>query len=204
MKDFESDNIQISVSIVGTLRVVYLNGQNGLFPVGTLKSPIGTFTVRDAWLETLENGDYEGIFEVIDLSLYTYRYYGELRTAIRAYIGSYTLNDYDTDGEPEFASESLDEEQPELPPTTINTEVAADLQSKVKDEYDDGDSAGNVERLMNFYSSDSCWQLGDEYVIDSTIGRENICRCKESLLALGYEFNPLTQRWYYERNGEAA
>ena len=65
------------VSVSGRLNVTYRNGRYGLFPVGTLHCALGTFTVRDqrdnAWLETLASGDYDGIFALSAITLYSYQ-----------------------------------------------------------------------------------------------------------------------------------
>lgn len=87
------------VTLQGNLKVTYLHGRFGQFPVGNLETAIGTFTVRDskddAWLENLSAGEYSGEFEITELSLYTYRAFSETRTCIRAEISSYHLDDFD-------------------------------------------------------------------------------------------------------------
>lgn len=82
---------QTLVPFTGTLHIKFVNGRFGLFPVGTLYTAVGSFTVRDEWLQDLDEGEHEGVFQVAELLLYSYRAYGEQRTCIRAVIGSYTL-----------------------------------------------------------------------------------------------------------------
>lgn len=82
---------QTLVPFTGTLHVKLVSGRFGPFPVGTLYTAVGSFTVRDEWLKALDEGEHEGVFNVAELLLYSYRAYGEQRTCIRAVIGSYTL-----------------------------------------------------------------------------------------------------------------
>lgn len=82
---------QTLVPFTGTLHVKLISGRFGPFPVGTLYTTVGSFTVRDEWLQDLDEGEHEGVFQVAELLLYSYRAYGEQRTCIRAVISSYTL-----------------------------------------------------------------------------------------------------------------
>lgn len=95
MRDTVPDAIprDAQIAFAGTLHVKLVQGRFGPFPVGTLYTAIGAFTVRDEWLKSLSEGEFEGIFNVAELSLYSYRAYGEQRTTIRAIIGGYHLCD---------------------------------------------------------------------------------------------------------------
>ena len=81
------------VAFTGTLHVKQVQGRFGPFLVGTLYTAIGAFAVRDERLKTLAEGEFEGVFHVAELPLYSYRAYGEQRTTIRAIIGGYHLCD---------------------------------------------------------------------------------------------------------------
>ena len=69
------------VSVSGRLNVTYRNGRYGLFFFFSRSArcicALGTFTVRDqrdnAWLETLASGDYDGIFALSAITLYSYQ-----------------------------------------------------------------------------------------------------------------------------------
>lgn len=188
MNNFES------VSLQGNLKVTYLHGRFGQFPVGVLETPIGTFAVRDskddAWLENLSAGEYSGEFEITELSLYTYRVFGEARTCIRAEVSSYRLNDFDD--EIEEVTHYLDpiEEEGEVP----------DSFSRESEDYDeDGDTQDEqISLLLSFLEAGCNWSIGDDYRIDTTIGRSNIVDCRKALINLGYVFDPLTQIWHLQ------
>ena len=58
---------QTLVPFTGTLHVKLVSGRFGLFPVGTLYTAVGSFTVRDEWLKALDEGEHEGVFQVAEL-----------------------------------------------------------------------------------------------------------------------------------------
>lgn len=189
-----------TVRVSGTLRVTYLTGRFGKFPVGSLETAIGSFTVRgDDWLEMLDAGEYEGEFCIAGLSLYSYRAYGEQRTAIRAEVEHYTLAGYETDiDEPiELVPDPVEEDvipvaedfQRNPPPKEVITETAVSTEA---------DSQEDIALLRSFINSDSHWQKGDDYRVDTTIGRANILKCRQILLSMGYKFDPMQQVYRLE------
>ena len=163
------------VSVSGRLNVTYRNGRYGPFPVGTLHCALGTFTVRDqrdnAWLETLANGDYNGIFAVSAITLYTYQAYGELRVCLRAMV------------EQESVPDPLEEEG--VAPTFSRNETPDD------ESFDE-----QVQFLRSFLADGDDWQYGDVYHPDTTIGRENLIRCRQILVAFGYQYDMRSQSFY--------
>lgn len=196
-----------TVLVYGTLRVTYLNGRFGQFPVGSLETVIGTFTVRgDDWLEMLDAGEYEGEFCIAELSLYSYRAYGEQRTAIRAVIERYTLAGYETDiDEPvELIPDPVEEDMMPIaedfqrtpPPKAVVPETEQSTQSNEIDAQ--ADNQEDIALLRSFMDSDSQWQKGDDYRVDTTIGRANILKCRQILLSMGYQFDPINQMYRLE------
>lgn len=192
------------VTIRGTLRVRYVRGRYGDFPVGELETAIGTFAVRDskdnAWLETLEAGEYLGDFEISELSLYSYKSFGELRTSIRAEIAAYHFDGYDDEVEqtPQLAQDPLEEEEGAIPDS-----FSRDTLSSV-DDSDDEDDSGENPHVVLLASFDEDWRYGDAYRIDTTIGRANIVQCRNALTALGYRFDAPSQHWYLSDDGGGA
>ena len=186
------NDYQDVISVQGTLKIKYINGTYGLFPVGSLETSVGTFAVRDtkenAWLETLDAGEYPGTFDISELSLYTYRAFGEARTSIRAEIASYQLEGYDREVEEDahYGHDPLEEEGDI--PETFSRQFADD---HVAGDDTDEDGNAQVELLAGYAGGD--WQYGDDYRIDTTIGRVNILECRKALLALGYVFDPPRQ-----------
>jgi hypothetical protein len=178
------------VSVSGRLNVTYRNGRYGPFPVGTLHCVLGTFTVRDqrdnAWLETLDSGDYDGIFALSAITLYSYQAYGELRVCLRAMVEQFELDGYDgesDDTEPESIPDPLEEEG--VTPTFSRDETPDD------EPFDE-----QVQFLRSFLADGDDWQYGDIYHPDTSIGRENLIRCRQILTAFGYQYDMRAQSFY--------
>lgn len=190
-----------NLSVKGNLRVAWIEGRRGPFPIGTLSSSVGQFTVRDSWLESLEAGYYDGCFIIENIQLYSYPAFGEVRTSIRAFISSYQLFTIDQEtGElveadqlpPDPIDEELDEQTLETFTRQDHSE-AEDVEAEA--EVDEAELEAHVELLMANVNGSSWWELGDNYKIDTTIGRASIIKCKAALNALGYTFDPLTQTY---------
>lgn len=187
------------VSFEGNLKVTYVNGRFGSFPVGTLFTDVGNFTVRDAWLETLTEGEYSGIFNVSKLSLYSYQAFGELRTSIKATIETYHLDDYSDDSN-SFEEEMPDPIESELAKEELknfsrdNTFRQDEENLSTNNQIDDKTIEASVNLLLSHFSGDK-WELGDDYRIDSTLSRADIIQCKQALQLLGYHFEPKLQLW---------
>ena len=178
------------VSVSGRLNVTYRNGRYGPFPVGTLHCALGTFTVRDqrdnAWLETLDSGDYDGIFALSAITLYSYQAYGELRVCLRAMVEQFELDGYDGESsytEPESVPDPLEEEG--VTPTFSRDETPDD------EPFDE-----QVQFLRSFLADGDDWQYGDIYHPDTSIGRENLIRCRQILTAFGYQYDMRAQSFY--------
>lgn len=191
--NIDDDNGAI-ITIPGTLEVRKIGSRRGPFNVGTLTCAIGTFTVRDEWLKTFDPGEYNGQFDVSEITLYSYQFCGESRTAIRAVIDSWRLDgeaDEWTDGEGDiaFADDTGDKPLELVDDSPEAEEEAADI-----GEYEDD----NVLLLRRYHASDDgeIWRFGEDYRIDSTIGRENICQCRQALVALGYQLNTRARTWF--------
>lgn len=187
-----------TILISGTLRVTYLNGRFGQFPVGSLETSVGTFAVRgDDWLEMLDAGEYEGEFCIAELSLYSYRAYGEQRTAIRAVVESYTLEDYDTniDELVELIPDPVEEDNLPVAEDFQRTPVSQEIPSE---SGEPADNQEDITFLLSFMDSDRTWEKGEDYRIDTTIGRANILKCRQILLSMGYKFDPMEQIYRME------
>lgn len=189
-------NIFNVIEVHGTLRVIYLHGKYGNFPVGTLETGVGTFTVRDsredAWLETLSAGDYTGTFEITELSLYSYKAFGEVRTAIRAEVSAYELDGYADEVNTAPQLPDPIEEEGEVIPEGFSRDDAVE-------ESNEEESSEHVELLASYVDG---WNYGDDYRIDTTIGRFKIVACRKALLALGYVLDPTSQTWYLPEGGD--
>ncbi|SUO96735.1 DUF3275 family protein [Suttonella ornithocola] len=144
-------------TIYGTLVIHYVNGRNGLFPIGTLKSAVGTFRVRSKWIANLEDGEYKGQFAISEFSLYSYHVYGENRTTIGILIDEYWLDDaaLGKQAEPEILPDPVEEEgrntQPviEPEPAKLETIEAVSEQTKVDLEQDETNEEGYTPVSVN-------------------------------------------------------
>ena len=171
-----------SVALTGILEIKQLNGRFGPFPVAWLDSPLGHFRINDSWIETLDPGEYRGIFYAWELSLYGYRAFGEQRTCILAKIAWYELDDYADSGaaEPQWETDPLEEE---------STAVAPGFVREPPLPTDDGQD----EAILLLQSFDGDWQYGADYKIDTTLPRTDIIACRNALKALGYSIDVKTQ-----------
>lgn len=149
--------------LTGTLRVHYVNGRNGRFPIATLHAPVGTFRVRSKWVEQFEDGEYQGQFAVSEFSLYTFQVYDESRTAIGIQVSEYWLDNVEVGTVADEATVYPDPVEEETPiPKVITTEPEIEEEPEPvvnleKGEPDDEGytplSAGGVVIAMTRHSS---------------------------------------------------
>lgn len=183
------------VSIRGTLKVKYRNSRFGPFPVAQLHTSIGTFSVRDskddAWLESLQEGDYAGIFEISKIFLHSYSWNGESHTCVRAQVASYQLDGFEDEivEDNQYLPDPMEEEGDTINRDELTSEIAGN-------EADE-----NVALLASFLDAEADWEYGDDYRIDTTIGRINILQCRKALETLGYALDTRSQTWYLPSDG---
>lgn len=187
------------LEIPGTLQVQYRNGRHGPFPDGLLLTEAGNFRVRDKLLETLEEGEYQGVFQVDAIDLYTYKWsgfgYPEVRTSIKAVIADYSFSGYDKDGgfdDVPVYSDPIEEDDEE------DEEVAADAdvpQPVQEIEPVAETSTSDTQSVMNeLLKSD--WTIGEPLKIDSTLPRATQRKIRALVKELGYNFDHTDQTWY--------
>lgn len=72
--------------------------------------------------------------------------------------------------------------------------------SRKNEDNETGESTQDerLSLLLSFLEAGSHWSIGDDYRIDTTIGRSNIVECRKALVGLGYVFVPLTQIWHLQ------
>ncbi len=96
-------SITTTTTVRATLELIFRKGAYGLFPVGTLRTNIGTFACRDEWLEALDAGSYEGEFDLEEVKLCSYttkKYVPEVRCYNRVFVDSYRFDNMSDDVEP--------------------------------------------------------------------------------------------------------
>lgn len=204
----------ITTTVQATLDVVFIKGRYGLFPVGTIKSNIGNFTCRDQWLETFEQGSYEGEFDIDEISLYGYMTRGsvrEQRTMMRATVRAYRIEEMSEELEPfiehEMPSDPLEEESK---PVAISVEKVTEAEREdelpdwLKDEqpspklFNDNDEISEtvlfIRDKLRSVGSDSEWNLGDDITVPPEIDRLDQRSIVKTLKASGYRLIDPNQR----------
>jgi hypothetical protein len=181
--DVTVEEMPFSLGIPGQLEVKRINGRYGLFPVVWLACPLGRFRVLDSWIEALDAGEYNGEFQVSEISLYTYKQYGEQRTCLAAKIIDYHLDGYDENAVPET---ELEQDPLENEAETVNPETVRNPPRFAEDQD---------AQIMLLRSFDDNWQFGDDYKIDKTLPRVDIIACRNALKALNYSFEVGTQSY---------
>ena len=181
--DIAVEEAPFSLGVPGRLEVKHINGRYGPFPVVWLTCPVGRFRVLDSWIEALDAGEYNGEFQVSEMSLYTYKQYGEQRTCIAAKVVDYQLDGYDENAvpEPELEQDPLENEADTVDPGTVRNPPQP--------------AEGQDAQILLLRSFDNDWQFGDNYKIDKTLPSVDIIACCQALKALNYTFEVSSQSY---------
>lgn len=81
------------ITVPGQLVIKTIHGQRGAFNVGRLKTSVYSFTVKDAELDLLEEGVYEGEFVIDHIYVRSYPINSGMAFEIRAVLDRMTLTD---------------------------------------------------------------------------------------------------------------
>lgn len=205
--------------IEGRIDLIFREGINGPFPVGTLHLPFGSFACRDSWLETLDTGSYEGEFEIDEIGLRSYMTRGdvkELRGFIQASVSNYVL-DTMTDEVSSFEYDDIDADpindddntvtksQVQKPQADVPQEAHDDKQHTETQPVEDGvtqsTSSDNRDDMEIFIREqlrtvgiDNHWQSGDALTIPAELGRAEQRTIKAFLLDNGYKLTDIAKR----------
>lgn len=183
------------ISINGKLTVKVINGRNGAFRVGSLRSEIGEFSLKDKLLDQYEEGTYEGMFVIERIFPSSYLAGNRVVTEIRAIVSHIELTtaemkpvEVDT-VEPDPLEEEKRDVAPEPPKSddkdakTEGNDVQTDTSSSTEEKADDSDEA-----LFGLL-----WPLGETVKLDATIDRVKFRKQRDLLKAMGYRFKPISQ-----------
>jgi hypothetical protein len=110
------------ITIPGALTVTTIHGRHGPFNVGKLLTDVGEFTVKERFLDELEEGRYEGQFHVNKIAPHSYTTSGRFVIEVRAFVEDITL-----DGVDALKPEERDSIEPQDPINTESEETPADL-----------------------------------------------------------------------------
>jgi len=186
----------IMIQLQGRLNIKSINGSRGAFSVADLVTAIGTFKVKDAWLDQYDPGSYAGTFTVAQISPSSYIVGGRVMVEIRATLTGAVLDQVEDASrsvrpaplppEPSSAEpDPVDEPVPpkKAPPTT--TAVSAAATPDADDELLFGaELLAVIQRL-------------EPVKLDPTVDRIAFRKQRDRLKALGYTFAASTQTWFH-------
>lgn len=206
-------NQQITTTVRAKLDIIFRNGPYGKFPVGTLRSNIGTFACEDKWLETLDAGSYEGEFDIDLIRLRHYRttrFTPEFRIYQQAVICAYHLDsmsdeveesEYEMASDPmldELESEAVTEPKPQ-PAVAVVQESTTQPQPEPESSNDEESSAAMVsfiQEQLRSVGNEVDWQHGDALTIPADLERAEQRKMRDYLIGNGYRMtDPIKRLW---------
>lgn len=192
------------VSLQGALTVKWINGRNGEFAVGVLRTQIGEFKVKDSVLDQFEEGTYAGTFWVSQIFSKSYESRGLIMIETRAVLADLQIDDeakHSTEQEP-TELDPIDEPPPAPMPPPVRIVVPPRRQT----------TSGTAERKeppgrpvaapkgvgpedLDLFGEELAEQLREQATVklDSTIDRTRLRAQSKRLGELGYEFNAISQ-----------
>jgi Protein of unknown function (DUF3275) len=178
----------------GTLLVEVIKGSRGDFCVGTLKTSIGDFKVKDAALEQFDRGSYSGRFSIDKVYIENTRWRGGWFTNLMAKVAEdgYQINDEDKSPAPAHSVQAE--------PDPLDDPIASKAVEKPEA------AVPKVDRTQQFDTDPDMKLFGVELyplfeqraasiALDNTIDREQFRMQRDRLKAHGYRFDPKTQQW---------
>lgn len=192
----------------GTLLVEEIHGRKGLFCVGTLKTSIGDFKVKDPELDQFKAGAYNGTFTVERIFTKGVPWRGGFFTEIIAKIApdGFLIDDEGAEPTPLVPStqaepDPVDEHSKELPQTPATDQPRetqapsrkTPLPSKALTAS--AANAADDEALFGVELFALLSQCAPEIELDPTVDREQFRRQRDRLKSEGYRFDSKSQRW---------
>lgn len=188
----------VITTVQGTLELTFRNGAYGPFPVATLRSNIGTFACRDEWLEALDEGTYDGQFDVESIKLCSYitkNHVPEVRSYNKIVINHYQLDNMSDDvdeTEFEFLEDPVLEEETKNAPL----EVLPSSSPEMANDETICDEVAFIRRKLLTVGSNGMWNVGDDISIPSEIDRLDQRKITQFLRENGYKLiEPNNRLW---------
>lgn len=205
------------ITISGQLAIKTIHGRNGDFNVARLLISIGEFSVKNPILEQYKEGMYEGDFFISRIAQAPPYFVGSrmILDPPRADIASMTLSGIDalsnedatrmTPQEPDPIEE--DHREAALAAGVVLVTSAPDaIPVAPVDPLVDTTPFGletsthsaeraEVEQQQDVQLFGALWPLTPVLKLDTTVNRRVLRQQRDRLDQLGYDFDPLTQRW---------
>jgi hypothetical protein len=199
----------------GTLVVEVIKGSRGDFCVGTLKTSIGEFKIKDAALEQFDRGTYSGRFTIDKVYIENTRWRGGWFTNLMAKVAKdgYQINNEDDSPAP---APSVQAEPDPLDDPVVSQAIAKPLKEVPESErwLHEPKATESLNKAMEWtvqhpINDPDIKLFGIELyplfkeraasiALDNTIDREQFRMQRDRLKANGYRFDPKTQQWQLE------
>lgn len=195
------------ITVPGQLAIKTINGRNGSFNVGRLKTSIYSFTVKDAELDQYKEGIYEGEFVINHIFVRSYPINSGMAFEIRAVLDAMTLTNADSltsddassmaKAEPDPADEekvpppvpatpAIPVPQPAPAPSTAAPPAAAPDAPAENAAKAASEDAPPTEDSADAALFGVLWPLGDHVKLDTTVPRQLLREQIRRLDKLGY------------------
>ncbi|MFI4940190.1 MAG: DUF3275 family protein [Burkholderiales bacterium] len=200
----------MSLQIPGKLIVQVRNGSRGAFSVGDLITSVGSFKVKDQFLDQFAEGIYEGEFTVASIypSCYTYR--GSITTEIRAKVVDYILATAEEVAvAPDAEPDPIDQQGGSSAYEEAAKSEAAPAQKRKESKSNEANAtagknvAADKPMLADLFDAEIIAAItsGSPVKLDPTIDRQKFRAQRDYLKNVckpAYEFKSLEQTWYVE------
>ena len=194
----------MSLKIPGKLVVQVRNGSRGSFAVGDLITQVGSFKVKDQFLDQFAEGEYEGEFIVTQIYPNCYTYRGSVTTEIRAKIVDYilaTAEEKPVNPEPE--PDPIDQAA-QGGPVTTDSAPKADAPAVEAPKARESSRAGKTSDTSapaELFDEETIVAIkaGQPIKLDPTIDRQKFRAQRDYLKNVckpAYEFRSFDQTWY--------
>lgn len=185
------------------LDVKFREGRYGPFPVGIIYTPLGTYAVRDKWLETIDEGSYSGDFDIESIGLSGYMTRGpvrEQRSFIKAIIRAYHFDSMSDDVQPS----ELDNLDDPINDDEAEVEAAIAQESEptpIPQWIEAKEAKEDVPEMVLFIRGqlrstgyDAEWNDGQPLTIPAELGRIEQRKIRDYLLRSGYKMSDTINR----------
>ncbi len=194
------------IVLEGNITNKVINGVNGDFSVGNLKTEIGQFKIRSTLLDQYDEGEYRVRVAInhLDLNSYMSKTNGITITEIVADIDHIELIDGQTKAvnteqiEPDASVDSSEDKPAKVdkPKTVKTTPKKSSVKKPTATHEKDVTTSEDASELAELFGH--LWPLGSVVKLDSTLPRPLFIRQKDHLKSVGYRFDGTDQTWHLD------